>query len=787
MEVALTDNPTWSGSLIVLLEHRVGILLIAYRHVYKGGHIGGNLRYCENCHNLANVLHGVERNALRTDSSQEEHLWIGRRSLLNDKRGYCHGCDFILKTLEKRLANSVKYVREKYDNDLVFSAKACSRWPRLTLVFGCDLRCSLKARHSNVLEHMFFWFQSDNALEREGNSCRIPRIRPDLEIVRRWISFCEKHGGRCQTVSGAWLLPFVREISFIDVVELCIVSFPEVPRSYFILSYVWGDNPTLVRLQSNADAMSRPGSLRDAFEVPPTIKDAMTVTQALGERYLWVDALCIVQDDWAAKPPLLNAMAALYAKARLTIVAADGTSVFAGLSGVSRISDRAEEIFCLPGIALLYTNEPSASYHQLSKVHWSSRAWCFQEHVFSRRLLVFDRFLSWRCSRSTCFELQYEEKYQAEEDYKVQNISERPKLFVSGWPSLDEYGSLIELFNERDIRNPHEVPDAFAGALSTLAQAFPGGFLHGLPEYYFDLALLWQPHRSGSPRARSASDQEALPSWSWFAHKGALRLDLWYRSADYLDSFNDDPFPVRISPMVNWIEKFQDGSSRPVDNSYRQVRASSSKPGASSKKLPDGWVRHFDRETKQLYYQNPFIGPTRFRYIEPPFVRPRDIDDQYRPELPKELPRSPWPRLASTAERTYVTLGAFKRREFRGREYVPHDVNILSASNEWIGEIRILLHRDEHSSVRRHCEIIGISHGECPLNAKAHQAHPFAELRDPDGLVRTVERDGNGQYHFVNIFWICWSNGLAYRKALGRIWERRWLEMERQAIDLTFG
>jgi hypothetical protein len=43
-------------------------------------------------------------------------------------------------------------------------------------------------------------------------------------------------------------------------------------------------------------SLSAKGGL-DNLDVPATIRDAMTVIEAVGEWYLWVDAFCIVQDD----------------------------------------------------------------------------------------------------------------------------------------------------------------------------------------------------------------------------------------------------------------------------------------------------------------------------------------------------------------------------------------------------------------------------------------------------------------------------------------------------------
>jgi hypothetical protein len=58
----------------------------------------------------------------------------------------------------------------------------------------------------------------------------------------------------------------------------------------------------------------------------------------IGERYLWVDSLCIVQDDPQEKHGQIANMDAIYGNAILTINAAAGQDANAGLPGVRPLS-----------------------------------------------------------------------------------------------------------------------------------------------------------------------------------------------------------------------------------------------------------------------------------------------------------------------------------------------------------------------------------------------------------------------------------------------------------------
>jgi hypothetical protein len=71
--------------------------------------------------------------------------------------------------------------------------------------------------------------------------------------------------------------------------------------------------------------------------VPKTLTDAILVVRLLEERYLWVDSLCIIQDDEAMKYHQINNMASIFANASITIISRQGDDANYGLRGLSEI------------------------------------------------------------------------------------------------------------------------------------------------------------------------------------------------------------------------------------------------------------------------------------------------------------------------------------------------------------------------------------------------------------------------------------------------------------------
>jgi hypothetical protein len=158
----------------------------------------------------------------------------------------------------------------------------------------------------------------------------------DLSLVRSWIDDCERNHHECRSLEHltqrpAWL---------IDVEEQCLVPAGQGSR-YLALSYVWGSVPSLQTSRANQRDLQVPGALSQSpmeEQIPLTIRDAMGLTRSLKVRYLWVDSLCICQDDEDLKHTQLEAMGSIYANAVVTIVAASGHDAAHGLCGLEGIT-----------------------------------------------------------------------------------------------------------------------------------------------------------------------------------------------------------------------------------------------------------------------------------------------------------------------------------------------------------------------------------------------------------------------------------------------------------------
>ncbi|KAL9075847.1 MAG: hypothetical protein Q9157_003857 [Trypethelium eluteriae] len=216
---------------------------------------------------------------------------------------------------------------------------------------------------------------------------RLVDEEPDIAMVRNWIKQCQTiHGESCKD-TYLHIRERQRDLLVIDVETNCLAPLQE-DLPYVTLSYVWGSANRTTTLKSNVHLFSQPNGLLKKG-LPKTISNALEVTKALGYRYLWVDALCIVQDDDVSKKRMIESMDSVYGNSAITLVAATGEHADAGLSGWDKTCRKLpwEDVETIRsdfriGLVSFFENEIEDS-------PYSRRSWTYQEEILSSRCLVF--------------------------------------------------------------------------------------------------------------------------------------------------------------------------------------------------------------------------------------------------------------------------------------------------------------------------------------------------------------------------------------------------------------
>ena len=397
------------------------------------------------------------------------------------------------------------------------------------------------------------------------------RVDPDL--VRAWLIDCDSnHGGACGGSDQTRDRRAYDHFLLIDVDEEKLVELP-IETRYFALSYVWGQTPNVpFTLLSNLAARKLSGSMsqQSVPNLPQTIRDALTFVKSLHERYLWVDALCIIQDDPKSKPEAVARMHEVYGGAYATIVATHGTNGNAGLPGVQPGTRKAQVVTTIRSIeadrSLYLVSTPPTLGFMIGMSTWDTRGWTFQERLLSRRCIYFTRDLVYfhcpsaeLCEAEILKTMPRETEYIKKAETRSIGVSANPlsemtnKLNKAITESsatktllIRTYIQLIDMYTKRNLSVDTDIINAVAGTFAFLREHNEQHFPYGLTSATIDVALLWLPAKPLKRRAcLDDQDRHMFPTWSWAGWVGPIQ----YQLIDYERAYF--PTPLVQSYQVN--------------------------------------------------------------------------------------------------------------------------------------------------------------------------------------------------------------------------------------------
>jgi hypothetical protein len=371
----------------------------------------------------------------------------------------------------------------------------------------------------------------------------------DPKLLRGWLNNCEStHGSSCNQgnySTARYRLPI--DITVVDVINHCLLRTTSDVR-YIALSYVWGGMTMLASTKKNFTDLHRPGCLNLRSDIPQVVKDAMYLVTILGERYLWVDRLSIVQDS-PGKHDHISRMDIIYTHALFTIAAVDGVHAGAHLPGIlprSRLPVLHEEM--LNGVQ--YKSEPASLDRVLDASIYERRGWTFQERMLSRRVLyISHQQVYFQCNVSIRSESHpgefksegFDDKYSwglgqriddirlrgSHEQRVLDNLLDAGQIETDHWLSdLAVYQKLAEEYSHRKLTYPTDMLHAFSGFMAIFEECTGGRFVSGIPISVLGAALLWSGHFGTSAGRKSWKGKPLFPSWSW----ASWNLErIWYR------------------------------------------------------------------------------------------------------------------------------------------------------------------------------------------------------------------------------------------------------------------
>ncbi|KAK3688663.1 heterokaryon incompatibility protein-domain-containing protein [Podospora appendiculata] len=303
---------------------------------------------------------------------------------------------------------------------------------------------------------------------------------------------------------------------------------------YVALSYSWGytpDQPPLTTTHSNIAQMQAGIDLASA---PLCLQDAMFTCLHLGIELLWIDSLCIIQDDagdWAVES---SKMGAVYRNAFLTIISASTSSCHdkfltktrEGSQAIARTQNGAKE-----GL-IRVRRSPKGGHH----LRWhevyprapidpiDTRAWTIQERALSTRSIMLTGVeVQWECRESKSCECGLEAEETVREYIKF-GLDPANK-----WKPMSTWETLLVEYSRRRLTVEADRLPAIAALARMIAPSIGSDYFAGLWKKELLTGLCWSVwnewYFAGAPDSRQPyfSKTYVAPSVSWASVIGQIK------------------------------------------------------------------------------------------------------------------------------------------------------------------------------------------------------------------------------------------------------------------------
>jgi hypothetical protein len=366
----------------------------------------------------------------------------------------------------------------------------------------------------------------------------LPSIDPlsteNRELIKQWIRTCQLDHHICKPRMQGYTPNRVLDVKN-DVLRL--VTEDTNGHEYAALSYCWGSIPTgkngFLTVKTNIGPRMLGFSLR---ELPNTLQDAIRTARALGIDFIWIDAICIIQDDpkdWAKEAPL---MAEIYGNAVVTIAATTSESSFDGFLQrnsshrwsskflIKELQSYRSEILS-EGTGVVYMRYPpeTSIRKHLQYCHWSTRGWTLQEMLLSTRILYFTQDIIY-CECAASQKLEAPGHKTPRHNLLSMLISESAvisvaeKLFKRDTYLSCWYGA-VQSYTSRHLTAPSDKLPAMDGLAASLKEMIDDTYTYGLWRTDLHRGLLWYSDFD-------ATNDYRAPSWSWASRDGHVQWDV---------------------------------------------------------------------------------------------------------------------------------------------------------------------------------------------------------------------------------------------------------------------
>ncbi|KAK0659188.1 heterokaryon incompatibility protein-domain-containing protein [Cercophora samala] len=380
-------------------------------------------------------------------------------------------------------------------------------------------------------------------------------------IIKRWIQHCDSHHISCRdaTHNASEMPRRLLSVADGDIFPDIRIRPVSIATRYIALSYCWG-GPAEASTQKKSTVATIAGNeIRISLQsLPKTIQDAVSVARELGIDFLWVDALCIIQDDDDDRNHEIARMGAIYANAYLTLSASGASHCAEGFLERPLTEYRECDFFDIPlhlpgeqspslvkasraGIRNIWSKKNGNLFWFQSRELLHTRGWAFQETFLSPRLLMYTSLQPyWVCREAfwSCGDpgpMEYLRSVYLQDMLELRDVSDRQQQYMQSVPAdepnasaeLWRWGTIIHWFSSRRLTLVEDKPLALHAVREKFTRHDPSlqDYALGLFRSTAHMDLLWHTRHGADPQSEKLAE---FPSWTWMSFDGGVTCPFKY-------------------------------------------------------------------------------------------------------------------------------------------------------------------------------------------------------------------------------------------------------------------
>ena len=352
--------------------------------------------------------------------------------------------------------------------------------------------------------------------------------------LRDWLARCSRHEA-CQARKTS-NLAYPNCLRLFDITSLRVVD-SNGHEPYIALSYPWEQMDEFeIKRDRTYVLESLPSVLRDIIDVVRELR--------LGIDHIWLDRLCIDQEDEIQKQINIDTMGEVYGAAFATIILAvpfqgKPEKGLPGHSAQRMTWRRVENVGRMKLATTLRSLEMT-----ITTSKWNSRAWTFQEGLLSSRCILFGpEQVFFECTEMGCCEsIREPDLEMSENDHLIPYRSRLRNPFLDTYDFNSLYWRLVRDYTGRDMKSTSDSLNAFSVFIVEFERA--GVKLKwGMPITLSSQHLLWE-HEPWD--FRGISRREGFPSWSWAGWNGTAAMNFPLDEVSYTCTVSEEPPDGRV-------------------------------------------------------------------------------------------------------------------------------------------------------------------------------------------------------------------------------------------------